>query len=263
MSLVVKHQAERKSRTDKSKIYEETLIGPKSEVQTYYNSLVPKTLTSGKGYLDQYTMQQEGGDLWSVTASYSYEYSESGDQEDEGTGPQVASLSSSMLSLPLEANPNYRTKWNHYLLGKDEYAQTLPADYDDATDEIPISENYRWVKSLSEVPTEPDSEGALWGIAAQPTKPGVEVWQKPVWQVRETSRYTSKTKAQWVTTQTVGSIVAAPLSGNFGITTGNWLVEAGSVAFDGKKWLSDLTYTHSGDAEGWDEDLYGSGSSSS
>ena len=140
--------------------------------------------------------------------------------------------------MPIEGHPNYKTNWNYYLIGLGENAQTVPAWWSTATDTFidPTSEDfkkYRWIKSLSEIPTEKDAE------------------TNSYWQIVKGSG--------WAVSEALNSVVAKPKKGDFNIQNeGDWKVDSASIYHDGKKWCSKLVYTLSGDAKGWDKMIYNS-----
>lgn len=73
----------------------------------------------------------------------------------------------------------------------------------------------------------------------------------------ESSRHNKKADASWVLTKRVGR-VCEPIKGDFNIVEnlgGNWRCDAGSVNWDGKKWVAQLNYTWGGPG-GWDLSIY-------
>jgi hypothetical protein len=54
--------------------------------------------------------------------------------------------------MPLESHPNYRTIWNHYLISNNGTAPDWVFDKKDILLSADESKNYRWIKSLGEVP---------------------------------------------------------------------------------------------------------------
>ena len=90
------------------------------------------------------------------------------------------------------------------------------------------------------------------------TKPGVDSFDFPVYEVTESSKHTSQRAAGWAVGRRAGRI-SSPVNGDFGIVRrfgGNWLCEGGTVSYDGRYWVATCTYTHSPDRKGWDGDLY-------
>ena len=109
-----------------------------------------------------------------------------------------------------------------------------------------------WAKSYGECPMLP--QGWKWHLMRSMTKPGQEVWEKPVYEVTESSQHSQKEAAQWAVKRS-GRVIDP--KNDFGIRGwGDWLCEGGSVQKAGKYWNANLSYLHSGDERGWDPDLY-------
>lgn len=88
------------------------------------------------------------------------------------------------------------------------------------------------------------------------TKPGVESFDFPSWEITEVSKHGSDKQAGWTFAKKAGRI-SEPENGDFGITKkygGNWLCEGGSVHYDGRYWIATRVFLYSPD--GWDEDIY-------
>ena len=173
------------------------------------------------------------------------------DAPDHGWGVKSCRLRGGMLSRPLEAHPDYRTCWNHYLFARDGI-NTAPAWRASATDTlVPAADrdNYMWSKVLFGVP-----EG--FRVLAAPTKPGIDSFDTAVYTVTEAARFRTAAAA--------GAMVAAKLnrvgtpSETFGNSSGNWKCDDAEVTWGGKYWVARLTWTRSADDDGWDGDLYGS-----
>ena len=273
--LVLEHCSQKDSRAENSFSFSEIYSGTLEEIDNFISTLKIGDFTTGKGALSSFTRSQKGGNLWQVELEYEIEFDESGNSEDQGNGPQQSTLDGTMLSLPIEHNPNYKTNWNYYLIGLGENAKTIPSFWSTATDTFidPTSEDfkkYRWIKSLSEIPTEKDYEtNQYWqicqevnengekGLTAKPKKPGVESYDRAVYTITETSRYSSKEKAGWAVSTALNTIVDSPPLGDFGINAFcNWKVDSANIYHDGKKWCSRVVYTLSGDSLGWDTELY-------
>ena len=110
-------------------------------------------------------------------------------------------------------------------------------------------ENYAWGRFPSDAP-----EG--FKMLAGPTKSGIDSFDIAVYTVTETARFRTAAAA--------GAMVAAKLNKigtpaqTFGNTSGNWKCDDAEVSWNGKYWLAKLTWTRSGDDDGWDAELYGS-----
>ena len=220
-----------------------------------------------------------------------------GNNGNTGTGsgnqPDESSLSVTMMSMPLESHIRYRKNWNHSLYStvRNIWQQTgdsptsgvfLPVnilpnkvytawvneksntnllsyygfEYTGQTEENPDGFGfYAWAKNISELPALPD--GWNWYLRVPMQKPGVETWDFEAYQINESGKHSSKSKAGWALTQKANSITF-PENGDFGIQKrygGNWKCDGGSISWNGKYWLAQRTYTYS--PTGWDNDLYG------
>ena len=174
----------------------------------------------------------------------------SSEPPDTGWGKKSCQLHGGMLSRPLEACSGYRTKWNHYLFASGGIT-TVPTWYATATDDI-ISgadlKKYAWGKGAADCP-------AGFVKLAAPTKPGEESFDTAVYTVTETASFRTAAEA--------GAMVAAKLNRigapteTFGNSNGNWKCDDAEVSWNGKYWLAKLSWTRSGDDDGWDGDLYG------
>lgn len=73
--------------------------------------------TSGEfGYLESIDFAQKDGPFWEVKLGW--DGNERGiNISPTGSGPQYSSLSMRSLSLPIEKAANYKTNWNHILIG--------------------------------------------------------------------------------------------------------------------------------------------------
>ena len=273
MAVRLEYMTNEYNRTENSSMYSETYTGLLDEINTFISTLQINGYTENKGYLTSIRKSQKGGVLWQAELEYTIEFdSDSGQSENSGSGAQQSTLDGAMLSMPIEGHPSYKTNWNYYLIGLGENAKTVPTWWSTATDTFidPTTEDfkkYRWVKSLSEIPTEKDAEtNSYWQVVKQdgenptvckPTKPGVETYDKAVYTITEISRYSSKSKAGWAVATALNTIMDKPKKGDFGIKNqGDWKVDSASIYHDGKKWCSKLVYTLSGDAAGWDSDIY-------
>ena len=96
---------------------------------------------------------------------------------------------------------------------------------------------------------------------AGPTKPGVESFDYSTYQITEYGEYPNEKQAAWITNVMLNRIRTEPLLGDFGLgeklASGfNWKCEDASIDYNGKKWQAQMVWTLSGDANGWDSDLY-------
>lgn len=166
-------------------------------------------------------------------------------EPDRSYGALSQTLSGSLLSMPLEQHPNYRTKWNHYLFGK---TSTVPSFWNTAVNTQLTSSDYVWGDKLADRPDK------TWQVVKDPTMPGVQHYTIPTYVLTETARYRSFQEAARALGDRVGKRVSPatriPVSGNR-----DWLCEDGRIAWDGKFWTASYTYTLSGPG-GWNSELY-------
>ncbi len=255
----------------------EIWYGSEIEIDAFIAGLSIGTNYFGKGTLTNYRKHPAEGPIYEVELIYATTRDDYGNSidADSATGPNSQRLSCRTISMPLESKRNrngslkYRTCWNYYLIGLGENYKIIPGWWSTATDTLIESEtdrkNYRWVKSTAEIPTTAE-EGNFWRIVkndktvCKPTKPGIESFDLAVYQITETGEHSKKDKAGWAATTAINSIVAKPSLGDFGLTAllgGNWKVDDAEVFYNGRKWIATMTHTKSGDALGWDTDLYG------
>lgn len=219
---------------------------------------LPKIIKYGTysdyGTLRSVKIEQDEGLFWVCTLEWSTEKdNNTGNEYPEGSsyGPKYSTLTVRMNSMPLENKRGYRTNWNYHLAAK-KGTSSVPKWWD-TTKELALSDSdadkYRWIREPGEIP-----EG--WKIIKKKTKPGVECWQLPIYELTENSKHGSSKSAGWAVAKKSGKI-SNPSNGDFNITSklgGNWLCEGGSVQYDGKNWIATCTFAHS--PTGWDKDLY-------
>ena len=206
------------------------------------------------GQLKSVRVYQESPLIWHCEKKYTLAADgELTEKPDNAYGKKSAQLKGSMLSMPLETHKNYRAKWNYYLAAAPN-VQTLPSWWESAKDTVlshADSQKYAWIKTIGELPVGKDGR---WHILKDPVKPGYETYDVATYSVTETARFRSANAA--------GKMVANNLNGigapenTFGIKSGNWKCDDASVSYNGKDWLATLTWTLSGNEEGWDKELY-------
>lgn len=274
MALVLEHCSKKSSRDRSKQTLSETYVGTQTEVDTKISTLVFGTYTAGVGTLESWEKEQRGGILYAVTITYSISYDSDGnaDTGDELSEVQRSTLDCSILSLPIEKAPGYKTNWSYYLIGLGDSAQTRPSFWASATDTYlnPAGtdiQNYRWVKNLSEAPIQPVQEGTTkkyWQVvkaegqgSCKPQKLGVESWDYSTYTITEVKEFNNRDKAGQAASKNLNKIVSTPANGDFSVTPSgcNWKVDSAQVQYDGEKWIVTTTYTMSGPG-GWDRDLY-------
>jgi len=171
----------------------------------------------------------------------------------KGYGKKSAQLKGSMLSMPLESHPDYRTCWNYYLAGSPGTSE-VPEWWETAENTV-ISEaeaqKFRWVRSPGECPC--DKKG-MWHTLKDPVKPGVSSYDAATYSITESARFGTAKAAGRMIANTLNKI-GMP-NETFGITGGNWKCDDAGVSWSGKYWVATMTWTRSGNDEGWDKDLY-------
>ena len=177
---------------------------------------------------------------------------------DTAVGKKSAQLRGCMLALPLSTHPRYRTEWDHYLWGVADSANAslaIPSMAHSATTDrhfVQDAKTYAWTKDAQPPAEEP--EAGLWVRINEPTKPGVDMYEIATYTVTESARFGSAAAAGKMAANKLNSIGAPDQT--FGISGGNWKCDDVSVQWSGTYWIATLTWTRSGDGQGWDPDLY-------
>lgn len=228
--------------------------GTLDEMTELFNSEAAGVINTTYGELESIRLFQESPYIWCCEKKYSTDTNGSSTSDKPHTvyGKKSATLKGSMLSLPLESHPKYRTCWNHFLAVAPG-ASTSPSWWKSATDTLLSSsdaQKYAWIKTAGEAPV--DAKGR-WSIV-KPLKAGVETYDVAVYSVTETAKYSSSNSAGKAVAGKLNKIGSPGTS--FGISGGNWKCDDASVFYDGKDWFSTVTWTLSGDSDGWDKDLY-------
>lgn len=246
----------------------------RAELEEFIKSSFPLYESSSHGEAQSYRYYQEPI-LWHCDVEFLTSFNPDGTTRQRPPKmPQNHKLSS--LNVPVKLNTlwNYLTNWDNYLYGRvkvtsmsEGEAVTLPATpavpeewATMTTDEDFTSTNgtrYRWAKSKSEVSRDPDKYGNLWLQVKQPEKKGVTQRDNFTYQIIEYGKYKTEEDATWVTDNMLNSIRIRPLLGNMGVRrAGDWKCDRADVYHDGKSWIAELNWTMSGDAAGWDVDMY-------
>lgn len=269
MPISIKHGS-RTKRADARR--EETTVvwqGTFEEIAAFDATLQIGDFAQGLGYLTNKSLSQGEGVVWALQLDYALGLTGGNLAADDG--PVEQKLSVKPISVPIEAHPNYKTCWNHFLVGKciyegTNYADTVPSWYTTATDPYldpqGDGQHYKWVKSLAEAPVATRTE--QWSIVksgqtvCKPIKPGTTTFDFAHYVITETGYHSTKNKAGWAANKLINTIVKSPLQGDFGLTPAgfNWKVDDIQIEYDGEQWVAARTYTRSGDNQGWDRDLY-------
>lgn len=162
-----------KTKNSNGKTTTETYKGSKDACESFANGYSIGQ-TSENGTLASIRIEQDEGPFWTCELEWNVEYDSNGNDIPLGSsyGPKQSSLTVRMLSLPLESRKNYRTNWNYHLIALG--TNTVPSWWQTATTTTITStsdiEIYRWVKEVSEIPTE-KTNGKTWRMIKQKTKP--------------------------------------------------------------------------------------------
>lgn len=267
MALVLKHSGRSLSRTRQERVYRETWQGIEDQIDNKALLLSIGDYDANKGYITSIDKQQGDGRFWDLVVQYTLTYdNKDGNAAATVVGQKSAALSTRNIQMPLEKASGYLTQWNYYLIGLGEYATEIPSWWmQSASPIVPESDrkNYMWIKSLSEIPLDPDENGNYWNVvqesnfACTPAKPGQQYYDLEYFVVTEKAKYATASAAGNAVNKNINKIVSP--SNTFGITGGNWKLDNSSVSWDGQTWVCENVYTHS--PTGWDTDLYQTASS--
>lgn len=236
------------------------------------------TVDNEWGRLDNIELKPESGPFWNAILTY-VNPPDSGIRISIGStnSPTQRSLNVIMKSLALQTRENYKYIWNHVLIYLDtdnytcpDYAQVSGLTNSDYKSIINSSSGHlKWVRDASEMPTDPVyqdqttstvngnqtvSTPHYWKIAYECSKPGVQYYEVPAYEITEQGRYRSLNGITWWRQNAPGKIVTLTTTQTFGITDGEWLCLGGTVHYDGKTYEANCTYQWS--PTQWDRDLY-------
>lgn len=173
--ITLKYQGQEQSRSKSEASFKETFQGTETEINSQISTLPPiSTKVEGKGFLTSWRKTCDEGPIWNLEVEYTISY-DSGDfdnNDEQVYGKKSAQLSARNIQMPLEGHPNYLTNWNYYLIGLGNV--TTPGWWATATDIMltPTQrKQFQWVKSIGEIPQEPDQNGDYWTILEEPQKP--------------------------------------------------------------------------------------------
>lgn len=254
MALKSLYQGKEYSRDKNEEKLKQTFYGTQAEVDSFISSLSVGTKDQTKGYLRSYTKTQKDGAFWQVEVEYSISHSSDwSDDDDTVVGKKSATLSARNIQMPLESHENYLTRWNHYLISTQGYAPAWAFTAKDVL--IPSADRpyFQWIKSLSEIPSQPNSQGNHWEVVADMIKKGVQYYDLSVYVVTESAAFKSAKAAGSFISKKMNRIDSP--SQDFGLG-GEWKLDDCSVQRDGSngKWIASNTYSRAVDV--WDKDLY-------
>ena len=182
-------------------------------------------------------------------------------QEDAVSGPDVAygkksaQLRGSTMQIPLATHPDYLASWDHYLFAAPGVT-AVPSFWEKT--QFPLleegdSQKYAWGKTPMDAP---ETNGKRWRAIKAPTMPGVESRDVKVYILIISARYGTFLAACKMVEDELNRVRTDP-GINTGIAGGNWKCDDIGVQWHEKYWLASLTWTKSGDNEGWNKILYG------
>lgn len=158
------------------------------------------------------------------------------------------------LRNPLPLHPDYVWCWDHHATSRADAAPWVdPCSYgSDIVENADSAAKYRWIKTLSELPTEPN--GQRWFLVLERQKPFDEyLTSSPIVAMRKYY----KTKSTAIANATIQEVGVLKVPGErFGIgdgTDAQWLIIAKGLLFDGKYWVLTVRYQW---AIAWDTDIY-------
>lgn len=260
MSLIVKEKSRTSERSENGYVRKLTLQGTQAECEAYQAAHGPGEYAAGFGRLTSSVVSQNGGTLWQIELRYT---TESGSGTAAGATPPdtsfgvfSATLTVSMISNPLEAHPNYRACWNHYLAARDDAPNASPSWWATATSPVLTGTDaltYRWLRSESELIIGPDAEGHTWKLVQKRMK-HADQYDVVMYTQNETARFATFELACAAVAAKANKVAASPGVPN-GLTGGDWKCDGAGVRYSGA-WLASITWTMSYDVSGWDQDLY-------
>ena len=257
--MSIKHQGRSTERTEASTVFSLTHQGSKAEMDTLAAAhSIGESGGADLGYavLRSVGVHQGEGKLWECELRYETTGGQSITPPDRAFGVRLTTLHGAVLSRPLEAHPDYLAKWNHYLFASPTVDSDEPPLWAaSATDILSITaanaDKYAWGRNPGDCPT--DARGR-WRPVMKPTKPGIDSYDIATYTITETVRCGTHADAGAFVVGKLNKI-GAPNS-TLGITGGNWKCDDAEVSWAGKYWVARLTWTRSGDDDGWDSDLY-------
>ena len=256
MPVTLEYQGQQYEATTGGETITLGYTGTLEEITAFFGEEETGTYNLEWGVLIKKRRYQKGGNIWACERTYSRDRNGNGKEPPNILfGKKSASSRGSVLSLPIEACPKYRTCWNHYLFAAPGVT-AVPAWWENEKTAVMSSEvaqQYAWGKSLGECPV--DASGR-WHVIKDPVKPGQTNWDVATYSVTETAKFASAKLAGKMQTNALNRI-GFP-SETFNNTGGNWKCDDCTVQWQGDAWYATLTWTKSGDDNGWDPDLYGS-----
>ena len=251
--LKLKHKSAVRTLNSGGTSYREIYYGTREEVEKRSSALsVGDRDKTGEFELVSWRTRQIGGPVYEIELVWENLNAGSNLRFLIGRhGPREHSLDVTVMSVPLERHPDYRTNWNYCLAAKG--TDTIPAWWATATDPVLAASqrsSYRWVKTPNAV----SALGEAWHLLKMPTL-NSESWLMPSYTITEFSRHCTLRDASWAAAARAGKI-CDPELGDFNVEVENWLNLGGQIYPDGRRYVAKVIYKASPDPEGWNETLY-------
>ena len=253
--LKLKHKSVVRSTNSGGASYRETYYGSREEVEERSEELtIGDQDQSGEYELVSWRTRQVGGPVYEIELVWENLNAGSNLRFLIGRhGPKEHLLDVTVMAVPLERHPDYRTNWNYCLAAKG--TDDIPAWWTTATTPVLTAAqrtSYRWVKSPQAV----SSLGESWHLLKMPVMDS-ETWLMPSYTITEYSRHCSLRDASWAAAACAGKI-CQPTLGDFGVSVTNWLNLGGQIHPDGRRYIAKVIYKGAPDPAGWNSSLYDS-----
>jgi len=251
--LKLKHKSAVRSTNSGGASYRETYYGTRGEVEARSRALsIGDRDRSGDYELTAWRTRQIGGPIYEIELVWENLNAGSNLRFLIGRhGPKEHTLDITVMPVPLEDHPDYRTNWNYCLAAKG--TELTPEWWETATDPILSAEEriyYRWVKTPSGV----TALGENWHLLKMRTM-NCESWLSPSYTITELSRHCRLRDASWAAAARAGKI-CMPELGDFETGIESWLNLGGQIYPDGRRYVAKVIYKASPYPSGWDERLY-------
>ena len=228
--------------------------GSLAEMEALYEENPPGSYHDN-GKIESTRIYQESPKIWccEIRCSTASDGSADNGRPETTYGKKSAQLTGTMLSVDLATCPAYRMCWNHYLVGAPG-VDNVPGWWEN-TKESHLngenSQNYAWIKSLSEMPQD---EKGRWHVLKEPLKPGIQQRDIATYTITINARFNSAKKAGKMVGNTLNKIGTPEET--FDISGGDWKCDNVNVFYDGSAWIATQSWTRRGDTQGWDRDIY-------
>jgi len=251
--LKLKHKSAVRTSNSGGTSYREIYYGSREEVEERSSRLtIGDRDTSGEYELVSWRTRQIGGPVYEIELIWENLNTGNNLRFLIGRhGPKEHTLDVTVMPVPLERHPDYRTNWNYCLAAKE--TDATPAWWATAVDPVLTAtqrSNYRWVKTPNAV----TALGENWHLLKMPVM-NCESWLMPSYTITEFSRHCNLRDASWAAAAEAGKI-CEPALGNFGVAATNWLNLGGQISPDGRRYVAKVIYKASPDPSGWDGTLY-------